>query len=150
MTKKVLSNAGDVVDVTFHKPIIMMNSSYLTACKFIFAVACVCHEMIHYYDHFSDEYVKKFTEYYNGHVDSFNSHHDAAFQEKMHEARRHGIDVVEDHGRINTFGNINAKARWKLYDVVGESSSNVYERFDGHTLVVRNKKTGNGFFAMFD
>lgn len=129
----------------------MLNSSLLTSCLFIFAVACLCHEMIHYYDHFSSEYVSKFIEYCNTNK-KFNSHLDKAFQEKMKEANNAGIDVVEDYGPVNTFQNANNKARYKLFRIVGEDDEEcgIVSRFDGHTLAVMNKNTGNGFLAMFD
>jgi Mg2+/Co2+ transporter CorC len=76
----------------------------------------------------------------------------------MAEANHYGIDVVEDFGSVNTFSNINNKARWKLFKVVGEDeddedeakNEDIDQYFDGHTLIVRNKKTGTGFFAMFN
>lgn len=44
---------GNVVDVKIFNDVILINSSFLKKSNFIFAVACVCHEMIHYYDRFS-------------------------------------------------------------------------------------------------
>lgn len=149
VNKEVRRADGTVVKVSFHDQMIMINRSRLANCIFIFAVACLCHEMIHYYDHFTDEYVNNFIKYCNINK-KFNSHLDKAFQQKMMEANDEGIDVVEDFGPINTYQNANNKARYKLFRIVGEDDDQVRSLFDGHTLAVSNKQTGVGFFAMFD
>lgn len=153
--KDVLDNNGDIIDIDISNEAILMNKSKLTQCAFIFAVACICHEMIHYYDRFTKEfYNKQLENSRSGKV--FDSHKDKAFQEKMKEANANGIHVVEDFGQVNTYNNINRASRYKLYSVVGESEKYRYEdddvinSFDGHTWHVKNKKTGIGSFAFLD
>lgn len=97
-----------------------LNRDTIKTCAFIFVVARICHEMIHYYDRFTKEF------------------HD---KQLNHIITNKGFDSY--------------KARHILYDVVSENDSNaksddIVRRFDGHTLFVRNKRTGIGFLAMFD
>lgn len=72
------NNIGKVIDVKIVKPIVMINKDRLKNCIFIFAVSCVCHEMIHYYDSHTNEYVEKSIHSINS-GSSFDSHEDIAF-----------------------------------------------------------------------
>lgn len=147
---KVSKDNDEVTDANFFKPIIMMNVDRLKKCIFIFAIACICHEMIHYYDNMSDEYLQRYISFRNTKA-KFDSHNDKAFQEKMKEANSHGIDVVERYGTLDTFNSINNRARMKLFNTIGEDECNGVEHsFDGHTLDVYNEKTGIGCIIMFD
>lgn len=140
-----------VIDAKFIKPVIMMNIDKLKTCIFIFAVACICHEMIHYYDALSDEHLQKYIKQCNT-DEEFDPHKDIVFQQKMQEANAQGLDVVERYGSLDSYRSINNKARFKLYQLTGEDEENsdMMHHFDGHMLNVLNKKTGIGFFAMFD
>ena len=54
--KDVLDKDGNVVDIKIQDEIIMLNKTYMSNCIFIFAVAVLCHEMIHYFDKEYGEY----------------------------------------------------------------------------------------------
>lgn len=148
--KDVKDKDGNIIDVKMSKKAILMNSSRLTVCSFIFAVACICHEIIHYYDSFTEEHHRKQLEA-SINNEGFDSHEDRAFQDKMHEANLLGVNVVEDFGSTNTYINSNAKARYELYAVVGETDRSHIHRFgSGQNLFIKNDKTGTMFYAHFD
>ena len=55
----IVDKDGNVVDIKIQDEIIMLNKTYMSNCIFIFAVAVLCHEMIHYYDRFTKEFHNK-------------------------------------------------------------------------------------------
>lgn len=127
-----------------------MNSTTLTTCTFIFAVACICHEMIHYYDRFTQEFHDKQLESSKT-KEEFDSHMDQAFQAKKLEAHENGIDVEENFSRLGTYKNINSKARYVLRQAIGENEDSNSSIFGNeHSLFIKNDKTGKMFFAFFD
>lgn len=147
--KCVKDSSGKLVDIDILDDVIMMNVSRLTACTFIFAVACICHEMIHYYDSMTRQYHDNYVEAsVNG--SNFDSHEDDAFVQKSDEAAEHGIDIEKDLS-WSTYENTNRKARCFLHQRIGESEDDGINVFDnGHTLIISNMKTDISFFAHFD
>ena len=59
VAKDIKDAKGEIVDVDVSKEIIMINKTYLKDCVFMFAVASICHEMIHYADRYTDEFHDK-------------------------------------------------------------------------------------------
>ena len=53
------NKSGDIIDVEMRDDIIMLNSSSVKKAVFIFVVASLCHEMIHYYERCTAEYHDK-------------------------------------------------------------------------------------------
>ena len=149
-TKEQKDDQGAVEKIDFSNNVIILNSDYIKKSIFIFIVACLCHEMIHYCDSFSSEMHDKFLK---SNVDlnyEFNLHKNIIFQTKMSEAVESGINVKE---KISPQINKDAyEARVVLKNVFGEDeeSEETSIRQFNNMLIVKNKKTGLGFFAQFD
>ena len=60
VTKEQKNENGIIEKITFSNNVIVLNTDYIKKNIFIFIVACLCHEMIHYCDSFSDEMHNKF------------------------------------------------------------------------------------------
>lgn len=130
---------------------IIMNSSYLTSCMFIFAVASVCHEMIHYYERclpgFEDLYFKQST----GLEKVCDPHDTETFEKKMAEANAAGIGVVKQYPDKSNFVERNLNAHYKLETILGEeqdSTTAVYE--SGGMVIVRAKGSSKSALFNFD
>ena len=149
-TKEKLDNDGDLAQIDFSHNVIVLNSDYIKKSVFIFIVACLCHEMIHYCDSFSKEMHDKFLKSNIDETYKFNPHANSIFQDKMSEANANDINVKE-----KLTPNINKdayEARISLKNVFGEDEKpkETMVRQFHNMLIVKNKKTGVGFFAQFD
>lgn len=149
VTKEQKNENGIIEKITFSNNVIVLNSDYIKKNIFIFIVACLCQEMIHYCDSFSDEMHNKFLKQELDPNYSFDAHKNSIFQTKMSEANENGINVEETLSlRLDKDA---YKARLTLKNVFGEEESRetTVKQFN-NMLIVKNKKTGIGFFAQFD
>ena len=150
VTKEQKNENGIIEKIIFSNNVIVLNSDYIKKNIFIFIVACLCHEMIHYCDSFSDEMHNKFLKQELDPNYSFDAHKNSIFQTKMSEANENGINVEETLSlRLDKDA---YKARLTLKNVFGEDeeSKETSIRQFNNMLIVKNKKTGIGFFAQFD
>lgn len=150
--KDIKDENENIVDVQMSKEAIVMNSTKLTTCTFIFAVACICHEMIHHYDRFTKEFHDKQLKASQTN-DTFDSHEDAAFQAKMEEANQNGINVEKNFKKLGSYINANGKARYVLRKEIGEDEDDrsfIHEFGDEQHIFIKNDKTGEMFFAFLD
>ena len=68
----------------------------------------------------------------------------------MQEANNNGINVVAELSSDSSHIYDNAKARFVLKKIIGESENpNVEVLSTDHDLFMHNKKTGYGFFCSF-
>lgn len=149
-SKENKDSNGNLKSIDFFSNIIMMNSDYMLKNVFIFVVATLCHEMIHYCDSFSKEMHDKFlADTLTGNNDT-NYHENTIFQEKMQEANENGIRVVE---HLTSDDRHEADmSRVTLKNVLGENEKfQESEVIYGNQMIyVRNKKTGRGTFMQYD
>jgi hypothetical protein len=147
--KDVVDNRNDIVALDIRDEIIMMNKTYLNNCIFIFAVASICHEMIHFYNRFSTEFYEKQLNASKTNND-FDCHKDEVFQDMMREANAHGINVVES--LANTPYKIaNNDARLALKSVIGEDEDcTTHVNANDHRVTLRAKGSHMFTFIEFD
>lgn len=147
--KDVLDKDDNVVDIKIQDEIIMLNKTYMSNCIFIFAVAVLCHEMIHYYDRFTKEFHDKQLKASQIQED-FDSHKDQVFQEMMKEANEKGIHVVKSLNNI-PFKLANLNARYVLKNVIGEDEDcTTFVNANEHRYTMRAKGSHKFMFAEFD
>lgn len=147
--KDVLDKDGNIVDIKINDEIIMLNKTYLKDCIFIFAVASICHEMIHYCDRFTKEFHDKQLKASQTDED-FDSHQDELFQQMMKEANAQGINVVETLKGV-PFKTANGNARYVLENVIGEDEdSGTFVNANEHRYTIRAKGSHMFMFAEFD
>lgn len=147
--KDVLDNNGRIVDIDISEEIIMLNKTYLNDCIFIFAVASICHEMIHYYDRFAKEFHDKQLKASQSDED-FDSHKDEMFQEMMQKANENGINVTETLKNV-PFKLANHNARYVLRNVIGEDEdSRTHVNANDHHITMRAKGSHMFTFAELD
>lgn len=142
---------GDTKDVVVDDDVIMINSSKLRKCIFIFAVAAICHEMIHYCDRFSREYHDLVLYASKTKTKLGDTHDDLVFELKMKEANENGIQVVKSFTAQDNYVDLNMKARYHLKSIIGENieNNNVVSKND-HTVIIRSKNSDKFFIAEFD
>lgn len=90
--KDVLDKDGNVVDIKIQDEIIMLNKTYMSNCIFIFAVAVLCHEMIHYW--LFGEYCN-FTKFTMITKIKKDKHNTMTFETMKEEANNLGIKVIQ-------------------------------------------------------
>lgn len=147
--KDVIGKDGDIVDIDIYEEIIMLNKDYMSDCIFIFAVAALCHEMIHFYDRFTKEFHDKQLKASQTKED-FDSHKDQIFQEMMKEANRKGIHVVESLEGI-PFKLANSNARYVLKNVIGEDEDcSTFVNANDFRYTMRADGSHSFVFAEFD
>ena len=149
-SKDITDNTGKVISYDSFDNIIMLNSDYLINNIFIFIVACLCHEMIHYCDSFSDELKTKF---FKSNVDStfkYDSHEDAIFKNKMKLANENGINVVTQLSPDDKQDAL--RSRIVLKNVFGENEEfqDTEVKYFTDIVFIRNKRTGRGTFIQVD
>ena len=143
--KNIKNSQGDVIDINIYDDIILINSTFLTKCIFIFAVAVICHEMIHYYDRFSDEYHDKALSQSKSSDIEWEAHNDKRFVNKMNEALANGIDVIIKPKDNDTFWSLNYHARYVLEQVLDEDDSSIITGVKTDNLVVLRTKGSDKF-----
>lgn len=147
--KDVLDKDGNIVDIKISDEIIMLNKTYLKDCIFIFAVASICHEMIHYCDRFTKEFHDKQLKASQTGED-FNSHQDELFQQMMEEANAQGVNVVETLKGV-PFAKANENARYTLKSVIGEDEDRqAFVNANEYRCTIRAKGSHMFMFAEFD
>lgn len=124
VSKDVKDKDGNIVDVRMSDDMIMINKSLVKDSVFIFVVATICHEMIHYAYRLTDTYHDKVLYSSQHNNQGFDSHSDEFFQEKMKLARAEGIDVIERPDPGDTFDSINRNAAELLKNVISEDDDN--------------------------
>lgn len=83
----------DILDL--HDDVILLNADHIENKSLVFAIACLCHEMIHYYDRLFGEYCD-FTKYeYIANI-SKNIHNTLTFENMKDKANELGINVIQD------------------------------------------------------
>lgn len=147
--KDVLDKDGNIVDIVISDDIIMLNKTYLKDCIFIFAVASICHEMIHYCDRFTTEFHDKQLAASQTKGD-FDSHKDELFQQMMKEANAQGINVTETLNDV-PFKTANGNARYTLKSVIGEDEdTQTFINANEHRCTLRAKGSHKFMFVEFD
>jgi hypothetical protein len=147
--KDIVDKNGNITDININEEIIILNKTYLKDCIFIFAVASICHEMIHYYDRFSKEFHDKQLNASQTN-DDFDSHKDVIFQQMMKEANEHGINVTDTLKNVQ-FKTANENARYVLERVIGENDdSQTHINANDNRYTMRAKGSRKFVFAEFD
>ena len=146
-----VNSSGKTIGVHFADDQIIINSTYLTKCVFIFAVASICHEMIHYYRRtlpgFDDQYFKESV----GELEPEEPHDNEVFEQKMDEAKKYGINVIKGQGHNETYFDMNFGARNRLASVIGEKDNNntiIVEK--GGKCILRTKGSRKSCLIYFD
>jgi len=82
-------------DFDLHDDVILLNKDHIEDKSLIFAIACLCHEMIHYYDRLFGEYCNfvKFAIITNI---KKNIHNTLTFEDMKDKANKLGINVIQD------------------------------------------------------
>lgn len=83
----------DILDL--HDDVILLNRDHIDSKSLIFAVSCLCHEMIHYYDRLFGEYCD-FTKYEYIVNISKNIHNTMTFENMKDKANELGINVIQE------------------------------------------------------
>jgi len=83
----------DVLDL--HDDVILLNKDHIESKSLIFAIACLCHEMIHYYDRLLGEYCD-FAKYSIITGIDKNIHNTFTFEDMKDKANNIGIDVIQE------------------------------------------------------
>lgn len=144
--RDVLDKRGKIVDISISDDVIMLNKTYLKDCIFIFAVASICHEMIHFYDRFTDEFHNNQLKASQTGI-GFDSHKDILFQHMMEQANKNGINVVET--LANTpFELANSSARYALKNVLGEEDGSDTHVNAGYGRITIRAKGSHSFVFM--
>lgn len=149
---EVYDSNHEIIDVKIRDHYLIINSSEVNNSIFIFAVAVICHEMIHAYDHqTSTEIHDMVLEWERFHEVEPAVHETEVFKRKMKEANDNGVNVVASLSTDNTHKVDNIQARYVLENVIGEAENPDVEVIEGkQNLYFRNKKTGYGYFIHFD
>lgn len=149
----VFGKHEELIDLKIRDSYLIINSSEMKNLIFIFAVAVICHEMIHAYDQqMSNEIHDIELEWEKDHSKiKPNFHSTSIFKSKMQEANDNGINVVSELSSDSSHRYDNSKARFVLKQVIGETENPEIEVLSSdNDLFMHNKKTGYGFFAHFD
>ena len=77
-----------------HNDVILLNSNYIDKKSLSFLIACLCHEMIHYYDRLFGEYCD-FTKYTLMTGIKKDKHNTMTFETMKEEANNLGIKVIQ-------------------------------------------------------
>ena len=82
-------------ELIIHDDVILLNKDHIEDKSLIFAIACLCHEMIHYYDRLFGEYCDfaKFTIITNI---KKNIHNTFTFENMKDKANELGINVIQE------------------------------------------------------
>lgn len=150
VAKDIKNAKGEIVDVDVSKEIIMINKTYLKDCVFMFAVASICHEMIHYADRYTDEFHDKMVRSSQTGM-SYNPHENQLFIDKMAEANAEGVNVIANVSSGETYDDLNRRAYYTMKRVLDEDDDNKsIVAKDDQTLIVRGPGSNKTFFAFFD
>ncbi len=110
----IVGRDGDAVGVHFSDDQIIMNKTYLGKCIFIFAVAAICHEMIHYYQRNQSDFDDVYFKMSSGSIDAINLQDQETFEDKMLEANELGLKVVKQQNPSESYLDMNFGARKTL------------------------------------
>ena len=103
-----------------HDSIIMLNMDRITKkANFAFTVACLCHEMIHYYDRLFGEY-EELLKYECIHKIKINTHSTPTFKNFKNKALTMYLDVI-DSGQGLDFDIVNKNAAELALSALDES-----------------------------
>ena len=82
-------------ELIIHDDVILLNKDQIEDKSLIFAIACLCHEMIHYYDRLFGEYCTfiKFSIVNNMKI---NTHNTLTFEDMKDKANELGITVIQE------------------------------------------------------
>ncbi len=142
----------DRIHIKFRDEYLIINSSKVKNIIFIFAVAVICHEMIHAYDYqYFNETHDLALEWEKNHKQWPDFHNTKIFKDKMKEANDNRINVVPQLSSDESHVVDNIKARFVLKNTINEDENpDLIIRQSDQDLLMINKKTGYGFFAHFD
>ena len=148
----IVDDNNKLVDIRFRDDYLIINESKIQNCIFIFAIASICHEMIHVYDYqYSNETHDISLEWEKHHKKIPDFHNTKIFKDKMKEANDNGINVVPHLSSDESHKVDNIRARFVLKNTINEDENpDLIIRQSDQDLLMINKKTGYGFFAHFD
>ena len=148
----IIDDNNEIIDVKFRDNYLIVNSSKIKNVIFIFAVAVICHEMIHAYDYqYSNETHDLALEWEKNHMQRPDFHNTKIFKNKMNEANDNGINVVTQLSSDESHVVDNIKARFVLKNTINENDKpDLIVCQSEQDILMLNKKTGYGFFAHFD
>ena len=148
----IRNSDNELIDIKFRDDYLIINSSEVHDDIFIFDVAIICHEMIHFYDYqYSNETHDMVLNWEKYRKTKPMFHKTRIFIDKMQEANENGINVVSELSSDKTYKTDNINARYTLKQAIGENENPDVEILQSeHDLFIHNKKTGYGFFCHFD
>ena len=113
-------------ELIIHDDVILLNKDHIEDKSLIFAIACLCHEMIHYYDRLFGEYCDfaKFTIITNI---KKNIHNTMTFENMKDKANELGINVIQEIPKGK-----NAEILDK------EAIALLYQKFQNGEIIVEN------------
>lgn len=82
-------------ELKLHDDVIVLNASHIDGRSIAFLVACMCHEMIHYYDRLFGEYCS-FAKYSIITKIDKDVHNTMTFETKKEEANDLGVNVIQE------------------------------------------------------
>ena len=82
-------------ELMLHDDVILLNSNHIDGKSISFLIACLCHEMIHYYDWLFGEYCD-FTKYAMMTGIKKDKHNTMTFETMKNEANEIGIKVIQE------------------------------------------------------
>ena len=82
-------------DLDLHDDVILLNKDHIEDKSLIFAIACLCHEMIHYYDRLFGEYCDFIKYSVITGIDK-NIHNTLTFEDMKDKANELGINVIQE------------------------------------------------------
>lgn len=82
-------------DLILHDDVILLNIDHIEHKSLIFAISCLCHEMIHYYDRLFGEFCN-FRKYYLITRIKKNIHNTLTFEDMKDKANELGINVIQE------------------------------------------------------
>lgn len=89
----IITSQNDKLDL--HDDVILLNSNHINGRSISFLVACLCHEMIHYYDRLFGEYCD-FIKYTMMTGIEVNKHNTATFEIMKEKANDLGVNVIQE------------------------------------------------------
>ena len=120
----IVNDKNELVDIKFRDDYLIINSSKVKNVIFIFAVAAICHEMIHTYDYqYSNEAHDLALEWEKNHKQRPDFHNTKIFKNKMKEANDNGINVVPQLSSDESHVVDNIKARFVLKNTINEDEN---------------------------
>lgn len=131
-------------ELIIHDDVILLNKDHIENKSLIFAIACLCHEMIHYYDRLFGEFCEfvKFTIVTK--IDK-NIHNTLTFEDMKNKANNLGINVIQEIPKNKSDEILDKEAIKLLYkkfqngEIIAED-----ENEDSSSIMISEFENGNG------